>query len=101
MIRFLHSLSAFCFYLLGSAMFGSFVLLRNGLYAPWPERLLTTADLPLLAAGMLYGGTSVYLSLRDEGSSSRALALTVALPLLALFLLVLALNFWPVLASTR
>ena len=55
MLRFLHQLSAFFFYLLGSTFFVAFVLLRNDMAPPWPAYWMQVADLPLALVTILYG----------------------------------------------
>lgn len=93
MIRYLHQLSAALFYLLGLTFFAAYVVYRNGLGTELPLRLLTEGELPLLACAMLYGATSVILSV-DETGSSKSLRLGVGIPMVILFLAFMALNFW-------
>lgn len=95
MSRYLHTLSAVLFYVLGISLFSAYILVRNAIGGDMPALILRIGDLPMLAIGMLYGGLSVYLSLRREESPSKTLALTITLPLIALFALFLILNFWP------
>jgi hypothetical protein len=92
-IRYLHQLSAVFFYLLGAAFFAAYILYRNGLGAELPLRLLTEGELPLLACAMLYGATSVILSVDDTGSS-KSLRWGIGIPMLLLFLCFALLNFW-------
>ena len=94
MLRYLHTLSAVLFYLLAGSFFLAYVLLRNALGGFWPLFWLQTADLPLLLSGLLYGGSSVYLSLQPEKNLSKSVALTIGIPLAVIFLLSLVLNFW-------
>lgn len=56
---------------------------------------LYIGQLPLLLVAALYGGLSVYVSLHGEGHSSRMLALSIILPLLALFAFALFLRLIP------
>lgn len=94
MTRTLHSLTAFLFYVLGAGSFAAFVLLRNGLYDAWPAWWLTVVKMPLLLTGLIYGGTSIYLSLMAaEDRPSRGLGAVIVVPILLLFLLSLFLNF--------
>jgi hypothetical protein len=94
MFKTLHSLSAVLFYLLGLSFFGAYILLRNKIGGAWPGWWLQVADLPILIAGATYGGMSMYRSLASEHRPSRALAVTIALPLIALLLFLALLNFW-------
>jgi hypothetical protein len=94
-IRFLHALAGTCFTLLGIAAFTLFILLRNsidlgGLNVAMTLRLFT---LPLLFSGVLYGGTSLVLSLSQELDHPNRTFVTVVLAvLLALFLAVLGID---------
>ena len=94
MARYLHSLSAVLFYLLGLSFFGAYLLWRNEIEGALSLNWLTVADLPLLITGLLYGGTSVYLSI-DQDHHSRGLAWWIGLPLLILFIVAAVFNFWP------
>jgi hypothetical protein len=93
MLRHLHQTSAVLFYLIGSALFVSYILLRNGIGGEWPLLMLMKADLPMLAAAMLYGGLSVYLSIDPETKGSHALGWIVAVPLALAFVFFAILNF--------
>lgn len=95
MSRYLHTLSAVIFYILGSSVFLAYVMARNSIGAEAPAMWLRIADLPLLATGMLYGGLSVYLNLKADDSASHILAIIIGLPLAALFVVFAVLNFWP------
>ncbi len=95
MLLFLHRLSAFFFYVLGTSFFVAYILLRNDLQAEWAARWLLWADLPLALTTVLYGGLSFYRSLTTPGKTSRMLAVAIAVPLLALFVLLVLLNFMP------
>ena len=91
-------MSAVLFYLLAGSAFLAAVFLRNDIADPLPSFWLSIIDLPLLAVGMLYGGSSVYLSFGGDQRPSTPLAFTIALPLLALFLTAFVFNFWPLLS---
>lgn len=95
--RYLHTLSAALFYLVGSSCFVAYVLLRNGMGGEAPGLWLNVIDLPLLALGLLYGGLSIYRSLSD-GHPSRTLAWGVGIPFTVLFVLAALANFWPALS---
>jgi hypothetical protein len=94
MLKYLHQLSALFFYALGSSFFVAYVLLRNDVRPSFTALWLQTADLPFALCAILYGGLSLYLSLQSEGSRSRTLQWGIGVPLAALFLLLLVLNFW-------
>ncbi len=98
MSRYLHTLSAVLFYLLGSSAFLAYVLWHNGVAVERTEAWLAVVDLPLLFIGALYGGLSVERSLRDGNRPSLLVGILVALPLLAVCVLFAALNFWNLVA---
>jgi len=95
--KFLHAFSSFFFYLLGGSFFVAYLLVRNEVGAPWAVWWLKVADLPLIAVAILYGGTSLYLSVKRKEGVSWPLFIFIALPLFALFLFLCALNFWGIL----
>ncbi|MDD5751842.1 MAG: hypothetical protein PHS73_04985 [Candidatus Peribacteraceae bacterium] len=94
MARPVHTLSSFFFYILGSSFFVAYLLYRNQVGAPWPVWWMKVADLPLIGFAFLYGGTSLYGSLKRGEGLSWILALIIGLPLVALFLFLCTLNFW-------
>ena len=97
---FLHRLSAFTFYLLGLSFFGAYMFLRNDVgQVEWPAMWLQTADLPLALTSMIYGGTSLYLSLKNPDRPSRMLGMIITIPLVALFGFLVYLNFYRVIAG--
>jgi len=91
---YLHKLSAFLFYLLGSSFFAAYLLHFNHLYGPWPQWWMSVADLPLILIAMLFGGTSLYVSVIKPGKKSAIASLVIGLPLTALFTFLVMLNFW-------
>jgi heme/copper-type cytochrome/quinol oxidase subunit 3 len=97
MTEHLHKLSAVLFYALGSSFFGAYLLFDNALYAPWPAWWLSVGDLPLILCGMLYGGSSLYRSVKHPKSTSRILILVISIPLAALFIFLALLNYWELL----
>ena len=97
--KFLHSISATLFYLLGISFFGSYLLQRNLLGGLWPKWWMEVADLPLILIAGLFGGTSLYLSLTKGEKRSIIAMIFIGIPLIALFLFFVALNFWEVLSS--
>jgi len=94
MTNHLHKLSAVLFYALGCSFFGAYLLFTNNLYAPWPEWWLNVGDLPLILCGLLYGGSSLYLSVAIPKKKSTVLALFIIIPLTTLFIFLILLNFW-------
>ncbi len=93
MLTYLHRLSAFLFYALGSSLFLAYILWRNELGGFLPLRWLTGGDLPMLMAALLYGGLSVYLSV-DPGQTSKGLRWTIFALMLVTFCAFAVLNFW-------
>ena len=93
MLRYLHSLSAWLFYLLAGAFFVAYVLFHNDIAARIAGQFLYVGQLPLLLVSFLYGGLSVYHSIRGEESASRTLAFIIAIPLVVLFVLFLLIRF--------
>lgn len=96
MSRPLHRLSTILFFLLAGSFFVGYLLARDALLLPWSQWWLKVADLPLALAALLYGGTSFYMSLKRREGTSWVLFLMIAIPLVALFLLLVTLNFWTV-----
>lgn len=95
MLRFLSSVSAILFYALAGSFFLAYVLLHNNIGSPWPRLWLEYADLPLIAAALLYGCISLYRSVRHDAHPSRTIALTVGLPASILFAVILWVYFRP------
>ena len=98
MVQYLQKLSGFLFYLLGGSFFLAYLLYYNEL-AVWGSWWMKIADLPLALAGMLFGGTSLYLSVKPKDSESKSLLMIIGIPLLALFSTLLVMNFWPMLTA--
>lgn len=99
MSRFLHTLSAVVFYLLGAVAFGAYIAFKNGFWVDRAEFVLSIIDLPLLVVGALYGGLSVYRSLKSEHAPSPILAFFIALPLILVIGFFGVLNFWTIAKS--
>jgi hypothetical protein len=93
MLRYLHALSAVLFYILGASFFTAYILVHNGIAQNAALAWLNIGDMPLLLTGMLYGGISVYSSIRNDQSHSRGLMLAIGVPLLVLFIVLAGLNF--------
>ncbi|MDP7069350.1 MAG: hypothetical protein QF815_02380 [Candidatus Peribacteraceae bacterium] len=96
MISYLQKLSGFLFYVLGGSFFLAYMLQYNEV-TPWAAWWLKTADLPLALVGMLFGGSSLYLSVKPRGSESRPLFMIIGIPLVVIFSTLLVMNFWTVL----
>ncbi len=95
MLRYLHSLSAVLFYLLGGSMFALYQLTYNGIAVTTSMEWMRIGTLPLLLAGMLFGGLSIYQSLAGNEGRSWKIGLLVGLPLLCLFVIFVSINFRP------
>jgi hypothetical protein len=93
MSRYLHTLSAVLFYVLGGSFFLAIVLQYNGIAGNAPQVWMDIADLPLLLTGLLFGGASLYRSVRGDDDPSHALIVGIAIPLTILFVLLLITNF--------
>lgn len=93
MLKYLHTLSAALFYVLGASFFLAYILLHNNIQPELSGSWLQAGDLPLLLSGLLYGGISVYRSIQEDNSSSRTLMFAIGIPVGVLFLLFLVLNF--------
>ena len=93
MLRYLHQLSSFFFYLLGSSFFIAYVLLKQKLWATEAAVWLQVADLPLAFTALLYGGLSLHFSLHFE--KSKILSWVIGVPLSIVFGVILIMNFWP------
>ncbi|MDD4287169.1 MAG: hypothetical protein PHO20_01880 [Candidatus Peribacteraceae bacterium] len=93
----LHRISAILFYLLAGSFFVSYLLLRNSIGLPWSQWWMNVADLPLALVAVLYGGTSLYRSVKRTEGVSKPLLIVIGVPLLAFFILLIVLNFWSIL----
>ena len=96
MIPYLHRLSGILFYLLGGSFFLSYMLHYNQV-TPFAGWWLRVADLPLALVGVLYGGTSLYLSVKPKDGDSKSLFMIIGIPLIVIFSTLLVLNFYPLL----
>ncbi len=97
MTRTLSVLSAAIFYPLGLSAFLAFLCLRNDLLTPWPAFWLRVVDVPLAGAGLMMGALALHRSLAD-GETSRGLGWFIGVTAFLLFMIVAALNFWPLLS---
>lgn len=62
----LHRISATLFYILGTTVILGIVLTMRGVMVETLTTLLNVLDLPLLFVGMLYGGSSLVLSMTKD-----------------------------------
>jgi hypothetical protein len=93
MTRYLHTLSAILFYILGGSFFLAYILKINAIAVAPSLLWLQKGILPLLCISLLYGGTSIYLSVTNELKPSRTLAITIAIPLIIVFIIFMILKF--------
>lgn len=76
--------SGFLFYLLGIVMIPLIVAYGRGLLPESATPVIHSLDLPLLFIAMLFGGSSLYVSL-TKGKSSLSLLIVVFAPLVVVF----------------
>jgi hypothetical protein len=94
-LLFLKKCSGFFFYLLGLSFFVAYAFIRNRFHVTYAAEWMQVADLPLAFSAVVYGGTSLYLSLTStDESAPRALPWIIGVPLAVIFGLILAMNFW-------
>lgn len=98
MVLYLKHLSGVLFYLLGGSFFVAYMLQYNEVTtsAGWWMQI---ADLPLILVGLLYGGTSLYLSVKPRNGDSKVLFVVIGIPLALIFATLITMNFWPLLTS--
>ncbi len=94
-LRFLHTLSAILFTVLGLALFGIEVAWKQGVWMPWSQVLLTTIPTPLIAVGLLYGCLSIVLSAQDNHPRRAVIGSIVGIACIALFAAFAVLRLWP------
>lgn len=93
MLRFLQTLSAWIFYPLAGSFFFAYLCRRQEWLGALPLWWLHVLDLPLLLAGLLYGGTSILMSVSDAERPSFGLILGIFLPIVLILAAVFVLNF--------
>ncbi len=93
MSRTLQTVSKWMFFTLGTLMLAGLVLIKWGIAAETIGMILNSLDLPLLGSGMLYAGSSLYVSLTKDGKISWLLAIIITVPLVLLFLVFMYANF--------
>lgn len=94
MSRTLQNISAFFFYILGTSFIVGWVLIKNNLYRMEAATWMQIADVPLIFCALVYGGTSLYRSLRHPDHPSKPIVWTITIIFTALFGVVLVMNFW-------
>lgn len=85
-------ISSFFFYTWGFVIFGLMLLVKNKLYGETPLLILKSLDLPFILAGLLYGLTSLKLSLGNDIKSDMIDAVLIFVAVFA-FTIALYLNF--------
>lgn len=93
MVTILRRAAAFWFFSLGFAVLAGVFLLSRGWLPTVLVGALHALDLPLLLAGIVFGGTSLYRSMVPEGKSSIILAICIAVPLALAFGIAAYVNF--------
>jgi hypothetical protein len=93
MVNVLRRAAAFWFFTLGLAVLIGVVMLKQGLLPLAAVSALHALDLPLLFAGAVFGGASLYKSMVPAGKSSPVLAVVIAVPLLAALAFAAYVNF--------
>lgn len=93
MLRFVHSLSAWFFYPLAGSFFVVYLLLRHNTATAFAEWWLHVMDLPLLLAGVLYGASSVIISVTEPERPSWGIIISVVLPAALILIAALSLTF--------
>jgi hypothetical protein len=94
-LRFLHTLSAVLFTLLGFGLFAAVVLVRQGAWLPWSHALLAMIPAPLIAIGLLYGTLSIIQSAQSSNRTRAIVGTIVGGAAIALFITFALLRLWP------
>lgn len=81
------------FYPLGVSFFVAYLGVHQGVLSALSLWWLKVLDLPLLISAVLYGATSVVLSITDHDRPSAAALWSVLLPAVVILIAVLFLNF--------
>lgn len=94
MLRFLHTLSAWLFYILAGSFFVAYLLLAQKIgEASVPLWWMRVMDGPLAVSAILYGVTSLLRSVIDPARPSWTLLWSVVVPALVLIAAILIANF--------
>lgn len=81
------------FYILGLSFFAAYVLMHNNMWPLFAAMWLQWADVPFIAVALLYGGLSLYLSVKGSGGS-KMLPWVIGLSLVLVFGALVTFNFW-------
>lgn len=84
--------SSLFFYTLGFVIFGLILMIRNQFYGEIPLLILKSIDLPFALAALLYGLSSLRLSLGNEVKSDMIDAILIFVAVFS-FVLLIYLNF--------
>ncbi len=98
--QYIKAVSGFFFYILGLSFFVAYLFAFNAMGGLWPRWWMDIADLPLTLTACMYGGISLYLSILQPDKHSKIAAVAIGVPLLAVLLFFIALNFWDAGVST-
>lgn len=93
-MRTLQKVSGFWFLVLGFLMIAAYVCVRGEVLGVWPAYMLQYGDLPFLFSALIYGATSLLLSVQGPKGTSKVLQVMIALLVLSLFAAVCVMNFW-------
>lgn len=85
--------SGFLFYVLGSATLVFVVLVRRGFITGPDDMVLHIVDLPLAFLGVVFAGSSLYVSLARGERISLPLLLAIGIPLAVIFGTLVYFNF--------
>ena len=84
--------SSIFFYIFGFVIFGLVFLVHNSLYGELPLLILKSMDLPFALAALLYGLSSLRISLGDDVKSDMVDAILIFVAVF-IFILLIYLNF--------
>lgn len=87
-----HRASAFLFYVLGALFIPLVILYERGMLPSGLTPVIHSLDLPLLFISILFGGSSLYVSL-TKGQKSLPLLLAVFVPVGVVFVVFCWFNF--------
>ncbi len=69
------------------------VFMQAGMFGLWPAWWMQVAELPLLLTGMMFGGLSLYISIRGPGAFSTVMAGIMTVVMMAFFGVMVGVNF--------
>lgn len=91
---FLKKLSGFLFYALGLSFFVMYLAHKKEWLGQLPLWWFEVLDVPLVIAALLYGGTSLHLSLRSKDNKAVISGVLISVILLAVFAVLFVFNYW-------